>query len=51
MKGYEFFSLAKNIGKKICKNLSGIYNRNLLFHVKKWAINVLKLTLKRVIQR
>ena len=47
----EFLSFAKNIGKNLSKNLSGIYRQNLFDNAKKSATNVQKPTLKRVIQQ
>ena len=35
VKGYEFLSFAKNMGKKLSKNLRGKYSQKLLDHAKK----------------
>ena len=55
VKGYEFLSVAKNmgknIGKNISKNLSGKYSRELLNHAKKSAADALKTSSKKVIQK
>ena len=55
VKGYEFLSFAKrmgkDIGKNISKNLSGIYSQKLLDHAKQTATDVLKTTSKRLIQK
>ena len=55
VKGYEFLSFAKHmgkdIGKNISKNLSVIYSQKLLDHAKQTATDVLKTTSKRLIQK
>ena len=55
VKGYEFLSFAKNMGKEICKdvnkNLSVKYSPKLLDHAKKPATDALKTSSKRVIQK
>ena len=55
VKGYEFLSFAKrmgkDIGKNISKNLSGINSQKLLDHAKQTATDVLKTTSKRLIQK
>ena len=55
VKGYGFLFFAKNmgryIGKNISKNLIGKYSQKLLDHAKKSAIDALKTTSKRVIQK
>ena len=62
VKGYGFFSFAKNMGKNIgkntSKNLSGKYSprmlvmhQKLLDHAKKSATDALKTSSKRVIQK
>ena len=55
VKGYGFLSFAKNLGKNIDKNisksLSGKYSQKILDHAKKSAIDVLKTSLKTVIQK
>ena len=35
VKGYEFLSFAKNMGKKLSKNLRSKYSQKLLDHAKK----------------
>ena len=53
--GYRFLSFAKdmckNIGKKISKNLSGIYSQKLFGYAKQSATYALKTISKRVIQK
>ena len=53
VKDYSFVSFAKkmgkNIGKNISKNLSGKYRQKLVDYIKQSAIDVLKLTPKRLI--
>ena len=53
VKGYGFFSFAKNIGENIgtntSKNLNGKYNQKLLDHAKQSASYALKTTSKRLI--
>ena len=53
VKGYVFFSFAKNISKNIdkniSKNLSGMYSQKLLDHAKQFATDARKTTSKRVI--
>ena len=44
-------NMVKNIGKNISKNLSRKYNHKLLDHAKQSAIDALKITSKRVIQK
>ena len=51
VKGYGFFSFAKNIGKTISKNLDSKYNQKLFDHAKKSATDALKTTSKTVIQK
>ena len=51
VKGYGFFSFAKNIGKTISKNLNSKYNQKLFDHAKKSATDALKTTSKTVIQK
>ena len=55
VKGYEFLSFTKNrgknIGKNIGKNLSRKYSQKLVDHAKQSAIDKLKTTSKRVIQK
>ena len=55
VKGYGFFSFAKNVGKKIgkniSKNLSGKYCHRFLVHTKQSATDALKTASKRVIQK
>ena len=55
VKGYEFLSFAKNMGKEICKNVnknqSVKYSQKLLDHAKKPATDALKISSKRVIQK
>ena len=55
VKGYEFLSFAKNmgkiIGKNISKNLSGKYSQKLLDHAKQSATDALKTASKRVFQK
>ena len=54
VKGYEFFSFAKNvgrsIGKNISKNLTSKYNQKLINHAKQSATDALKTASKRAIQ-
>ena len=53
VKGYEFLSFAKymgkNIGKNICKNLSGKYSQKHLDHTEQSATDALKTVSKRAI--
>ena len=53
VKGYEFLSFAKNIGRNIGKiinkNLSGKYSQNLIDHAKQSATDAFKTTSKRAI--
>ena len=55
LKGYDIFSLAKNvdknIGKNISKNLSGRYSQKHLDDAKKSARYALKISSKRVIKK
>ena len=55
VKGYEFLSVAKNmgknIGKNISKNLSGKYSQKLLDHAKQSEADAFKTSTKRVIQK
>ena len=51
LKGYEFLSFAKNMGKDIGKNLSGKYNWKPLDNAKKSATYALKATSKRETQK
>ena len=55
VKGYEFLSFAKNMGrifgKNISKNLSGRYSQKLLDYAKQSATDVPKTMSKRVIQK
>ena len=55
IKGYEFLSFAKNMGKNIhnniIKSLSVKYSRRLLDHVKQSAADAFKTASKRVIQK
>ena len=55
VKGYEFLSFAKDMGKEICKNVnknqSVKYSQKLLDHAKKSATDALKISSKRVIQK
>ena len=55
VKGYGFFSFAKNmgrkIGKKICKNLSNKFRQKFLDRAKQSATDGLKTTSKRAIQK
>ena len=55
VKGYRFLyfvnNMAKKIGKNISKSLRGKYSQNLLYHAKKSAIDALKTSSKRVIQK
>ena len=55
VKGYAFFSFAKNIGKNIVKyinkNLSGEYSQKLLDHAKESATDALETSSKRVFQK
>ena len=47
VKGYRFLSFAKNMGKKIIKNLSGKYSQKLLDYAKQSATDALKTTSKK----
>ena len=53
VKGYRFFSFAKNqsrnIGKNISKNLNGKYSQKSINHAKKSAADTLKTASKRAI--
>ena len=55
VKGYEFLSFAKNMGrniaKNISKNLSSKYSQKLLDHAKQSATDALKTASKRAIQK
>ena len=55
VKGYEFLSFAKNLGrnfgKNISKNLSGRYSQKLLDHAKQSTTNVSKTMSKVVMQK
>ena len=51
VKGYRLFSFPKNVDKNISKNLSGKYSQKPLDHAKQSAIDALKTTSKRAIQR
>ena len=55
VKGYEFLSFAKNLGrnfgKNISKNLSGRYSQKLLDHAKQSTTNVSKTMSKIVMQK
>ena len=55
VKGYNFFSFAKNmsknIGKKISKNLSDKYSQKRFGHAKKSAIDALKNTSKKYFKK
>ena len=55
VKDYEFLSFARNIGKNIgnniSKKLSGKYSQKLVDHAKNSAIDALKTSSKRVIQK
>ena len=55
VKGYEFLSFAKNMGrifgKNISKNLSGRYSQKLLNYAKQSATDVPKTMSNRVIQK
>ena len=42
IKGYEFLSFVKNIGKNISKNLSGKYSQIPFNHAKESATDALK---------
>ena len=50
-KCYGFLSFAKNMGKTISKNLSGKHSQKILDHAKQSAIDALKTSSKRVIQK
>ena len=43
--------MAKNIGKNMSKNVSGVYNKKLLYHAKQSATDALKTTSNRAIQK
>ena len=43
--------MSKNIAKNISKKLSGKYNEKRLDHAEQSAINALKTSLKRIIQK
>ena len=55
VKGYGFLSFAKNMGKKIgkniIKNLNGKYSQNLLDHAKQSATDAIKTASIRDIQK
>ena len=51
VRGYQFLSFAKNIGKSISKSLNGKYSPKLLDHAKKSATDALKTSSKRVTQK
>ena len=55
VKGYEFFSFARNMGKSISKNMSKIFNGNywhkLLDHGNQPAGNEPKIDSKRTMQK
>lgn len=51
VKGYEFLSFLKNIGKNISKSLRGKYSQTLLDHDKKSATNTLNTVLKMPIKK
>ena len=55
VKGYEFLSFAKNMGrifgKNISKNLSGRYSQKLLDYAKQSATDIPKTMSNRVIQK
>lgn len=46
MKGCEFLSFSKNVGKNISKNVYDRYNQKLLDYAKKPSTDALKITLK-----
>ena len=50
-KGYGFLSFAKNIGRKISKNLSSKYSQKLHDHAKQSATDAFKTSSKRVTQK
>ena len=50
VKGYKFFSFAKNMVRKIGKILSGYYSKKLLYHAKESSTYALKTTSKMTIQ-
>ena len=47
----DFYLLLKLLVKKISKNMSGKYDKNILDHVKQSAADTLKTTSKRVIHK
>ena len=55
VRGYEFLSFAKNMGKNIGKNksksLNSKYSQELLDHAKQSATDAFKTSSKRVIQK
>ena len=55
VKGYEFFSFARNMGKNVCKNinkgLSSKYSQKLHDHAKQSATDTLKTASKRIIEK
>lgn len=51
VKGYEFLSFLKNIGKNISKSLRGKYSQTLLDHDKQSATNTLNTVLKMPIKK
>ena len=46
VKGFEFLSFSKNVGKNISKNVYDRYNQKLLDYAKKPSTDALKITLK-----
>ena len=55
IKGYGLLSfdknMGKNTGKKISKTLTGKYSQKRFYHAKKYAIDALKTSSKRVIKK
>ena len=51
VKGYGIFSVARNKGKNISKNVSSKYSQKLLDHAKQSATDALKTASKRTIQK
>ena len=51
VKGYGFLSFAKNMGRRISKNVSSKYSQKLLDHTKQSATDALKTASKKVIQK
>ena len=43
--------MSQNIGKNMSKTLSGKYSPKLLYHAKQFALDALKTTTKRIIQK